>query len=149
MTLPLSARIYGRLLALYPEKLRRDFGSDMALVFADDLDAARREEGLSGVIRVWRCALGEVFRYALPEQASSAPARIAAVWLAQSIAILAFEFYLMLTRPLDAPTMFHAIFGALLLPANFMPLLAFASFWVCRDNRMVSLDLEQKDRSPC
>ena len=36
--LPLSLRIYDRLLVLYPEDLRRDHGAEMALVFAEDLD---------------------------------------------------------------------------------------------------------------
>src|SRR5205807_1636717 len=55
--LVLSSRLYRRMLILYPEDLRRDYGAEMALVFADDLAAARRERGMRGVVRVWRCAL--------------------------------------------------------------------------------------------
>jgi hypothetical protein len=57
---PLSSRLYDRLLGLYPEDLRRDFGADMALVFAEDLDTARREAGLRGVIRMWRVRAGRI-----------------------------------------------------------------------------------------
>ena len=53
MTTPaLSSRIYGRLLALYPQDLQRDYAADMAFVFAEDLAAARREDGVRGVFRV-------------------------------------------------------------------------------------------------
>lgn len=61
-----SGRIYGRLLLLYPADLRRDFGAEMAFVFGEDLAAARREAGAAGVLRVWRNALREVLRIALP-----------------------------------------------------------------------------------
>lgn len=61
-----SGRIYGRLLLLYPAKLRRDFGAEMVFVFGEEMAAARRESGALGVLRVWRNALREVLRIALP-----------------------------------------------------------------------------------
>lgn len=64
----LSSWIYTRIVFLYPEHLRRDFGMDMALVFADDLAAAWRERRVVGLIRVWWCALREVLTIALPSQ---------------------------------------------------------------------------------
>jgi hypothetical protein len=61
-----SGRLYGRLLLLYPADLRREFGAEMALVFGEDLAAAFREAGAAGVLRVWRNAVREVLRIALP-----------------------------------------------------------------------------------
>ena len=66
--LVLSSRIYGCLLRLYPKDLREDFGTDMSLVFAEDLAAASRQTGITGVIRVWSCTLGEALQIALPSQ---------------------------------------------------------------------------------
>jgi hypothetical protein len=62
--LQFSTWIYERLLFLYPAELRRDFGSEMALAFAADLEDC-------GPIRVWRCALRELLTVALPSQRSS------------------------------------------------------------------------------
>ena len=51
--LQFSIWIYQKLLFLYPEDLRRDFGGEIVLAFADDLEE-------TGVIRVWWCALARV-----------------------------------------------------------------------------------------
>ncbi len=85
---PLRSRLYGRLLVLYPEDLRRDYGVEMALAFAEDLDTARRDAGLRGVIRVWRCALVEFMRFALPGCASSPAFRVPAISVAFSVGIM-------------------------------------------------------------
>jgi hypothetical protein len=58
-TLQLNTWMYERLLYLYPEELRRDFGREMAMAFAADLEDW-------GALRVWRCALGELMTVALP-----------------------------------------------------------------------------------
>jgi hypothetical protein len=57
--LHLSVRAYRKLLILYPEDLRRDFGADMLEAFAHDLSA-------EGAFRVWRIALRELIRIGLP-----------------------------------------------------------------------------------
>jgi hypothetical protein len=64
--LRLSSRIYGGLLLLYPQELRRDFGAEMAAVFAEDLADAWRRQHSRGVFRVWWCSLCEVVRIAVP-----------------------------------------------------------------------------------
>ena len=64
----LSSRIYGGILLLYPEDLRRDFGADMASVFAEDLAEAWTTRGIRGAWRVWSGTLSEVIRIALPRQ---------------------------------------------------------------------------------
>jgi hypothetical protein len=57
---------YGRLLILYPEDLRRDFGPEMLEAFAHDLSFESSLRGLRGVVRVWRIALREVIAIGLP-----------------------------------------------------------------------------------
>ncbi len=115
--LPLSSRIYRRLLVLYPEDLRRDYGADMAFVFAEDLEAARREAGLRGVVRVWRCALCEFFRFALPDHASSPAVSVPAIWFALSSIIMSAEVALALRHSPRTPRPSHALCAALLLPS--------------------------------
>ncbi len=139
--LPLSSRIYGRLLVLYPEDLRRDYGAEMALVFAEDLDTAQRQAGMRGVIRVWRCALGEFVQFALPVCASSPAVRVPAVWFALSTAIMSGEMAMTLRNAWNAPTLFHAVCAALLLPCLSTPLMFLAVVWTCRGNAIISLDL--------
>ena len=63
-----SAALYACLLFLYPRELRWSFGNEMMLAFMDDLEAARREEGAAGVVRVWWWALYELVTVALPGQ---------------------------------------------------------------------------------
>jgi hypothetical protein len=66
-----SAWIYEKLLLLYPEDLRRDFGGEMALAFADDIEAAWGHGRVTGVILVWWCAVRELLTVALPGQSSN------------------------------------------------------------------------------
>jgi hypothetical protein len=60
----MNAWLYEKLLLLYPEDLRRDFGAEMALAFADDIE-------IMGALRVWWCALRELVTVALPGQRSN------------------------------------------------------------------------------
>lgn len=59
-----STWMYRKLLFLYPEDLRREFGGEIVLAFAADLEE-------SGSIRVWRCAVRELLTVALPGQTSN------------------------------------------------------------------------------
>jgi hypothetical protein len=149
-TLPVSSRgslslqIYVRLLLLYPEDLRRDHAADMALVFAEDLDAARREAGMRGLIRIWWCTLVEFLRFALPGLASSPAARVPGVWFALSTAIMSVEMAMAVHHTPAVMTPFHAVCGALLLPALTTPGMALFSMWACRGGALISLDLAGK-----
>jgi hypothetical protein len=69
--LSLSIRLYSATLPLYPPDLRRDFGREMAEVFAEDLVEALRHSGIAGFMRVWYCALSELIRIAAPSQAEN------------------------------------------------------------------------------
>ncbi len=77
--LRLSSRIYDKLLFLYPEDLRRDFGDEIALAFADDMEAAWRQRRVLGIIYVWCCAIREVLTVALPGQASNPSVLVPAI----------------------------------------------------------------------
>ena len=60
----MNAWLYQKLLLLYPLDLRRDFGGEMTLAFAEDIKNI-------GSLRVWWCALREVLTVALPGQRSN------------------------------------------------------------------------------
>jgi hypothetical protein len=128
--LPLSSRLYGRLLVLYPEDLRRDYGAEMALAFAEDLDTARREAGIRGAIRVWGCALGEFLRFALPGRATSSAVRVPAITLAL------FTGMTMGFLPGALREPFRMI---LVLPLFGAPFIALLSLWACRGDAIISL----------
>jgi hypothetical protein len=139
--LPLSSRIYCRLLVLYPEDLRRDYGADMALVFADDLDAARRETGTRGVIHVWRCALGEFLRFGLAGCVASTTVRVPVISFVLFSAMLSGEMIVATRHAPDARTLFHALRAALLLPLFSTPFVSLLSVWACRGSVVHSLGL--------
>lgn len=61
-----SRGLYKMLLFAYPGDFRLRFGSEMATIFSDLICDEWEHNGLSGVARVWRSALGEVFSVAVP-----------------------------------------------------------------------------------
>jgi hypothetical protein len=138
---PWSARVYRRLLVLYPEDLRRDFGADMALVFADDLDQARRESGMRGVARVWRCSIGEFVRYGLSGCASRPTMRVFGISVALLFAMMSGVMAMaqcQSTRVLPLSYKLGVVFA---MPLFSTPLLFLLSLWICRGSSTVSLDL--------
>jgi hypothetical protein len=60
----MNAWLYQKLLLLYPQDLRREFGAEMTLAFAEDVQNM-------GNLRVWWCALRELVSVALPGQVSN------------------------------------------------------------------------------
>jgi hypothetical protein len=74
-----SVQLYERLLRLYPRELRREFGSEMILAFADDLEAAWSDARIAGVAQIWWYALREMVTVALPGQRSN-PSIIVPAW---------------------------------------------------------------------
>jgi len=137
MTIPLprSSRIYAFLLALYPADLRRNYGPEMALVFAEHLVAARREHGLRGVARVWRQTIGEFLRLALPGCLSNSAVRVPAI---ASLVIL--TSLIAALTPRGAPDPLIA-FAAAILPTSNLPIIALLCMWACRGRAVDSLHL--------
>jgi hypothetical protein len=140
-----SLRLYTRLLALYPADLRRDFGAEMALVFADDLETARRDAGMRGVWRVWRVALCECVRFALPELASHAVVRVSAVYFLMSTVVMAGEMYLAFSHHGLPTTPLRAVAAALMMPVMSTPMLAGLLMVLMRGSRLVSLGLSRPE----
>ena len=66
-----SCGLYKMLLFAYPSDFRLRFGSEMVTTFADLICGEREHNGLPGVVRVWRSALGGVFSVAVPLQLQS------------------------------------------------------------------------------
>ena len=66
-----SVWIYQKLLLVYPEDLRRDFGEEMVLAFAEDLEQAWGDARLAGVLQIWWYAIRELVTIGLPGQASN------------------------------------------------------------------------------
>lgn len=66
-----SSAVYQRLLFLYPQDLREEFGSEMTLAFADDLQSAWSDGEVTRVLRIWWSALCEIGTVALPGQQSN------------------------------------------------------------------------------
>jgi hypothetical protein len=145
-TLPLSLRIYDRLLVLYPDDLRRDHGTEMALVFAEDLNAARRTAGWRGTMRVWRCVLGEFLRFALPECLSSPAVRVPLISLALFVATTGAEISLALRHSVHPASYFHANGVAVVLPMFASPFIALLAVWTCRGGTATSLHLSGTNR---
>ncbi len=56
--------LYRKLLLLYSQDLRREFGAEMTLAFAEDIKNM-------GNLRVWCCAMRELLTVALPGQRSN------------------------------------------------------------------------------
>ena len=151
-TLQWSSHIYSRLLVLYPEDLRREYGTEMALVFADDLEAARRESGVRGVLRVWRCALSEFLRYALPRHLSSPVVRVPAIGLAVTFSGLCAEMMIARHHAPGAPEFFYRVGIALTLPILSSPAVSLLALWACRNSDTISLDLSdprREEQVPC
>jgi hypothetical protein len=100
--------IYRILLRLYPNEMRRRWEGEMIETFALQLADARQEAGWGGVLRVWFCAVRELFQIALPLQVASAALVIPAVSLAGSGAI-----FLGLTWALENSLALRVLYGHL------------------------------------
>ena len=67
----LSRRVYARLLYLYPNEHRLEYGASMLQLFTDQLRSAYRDEGGRGVFSLWLRTLLDLGVSALKEQFSS------------------------------------------------------------------------------
>jgi len=73
MTSPVrvSCGLYKMLLFTYPSDFRQRFETEMVTTFSDLIRSEWKHNGLPGVARVWRSAVGEVFSVAVPLQLRS------------------------------------------------------------------------------
>jgi hypothetical protein len=119
----MNAWLYQKLLLLYPHYLRRDFGAEMTLAFADDIE-------IMGAPRVWWCALREVLTVALPAQRSNRSVLVPALSFALCALIQSAEIWIgsHQAHRVEYPPLPEAIF-VVLLPSL---LNAFVAFVVTR-----------------
>jgi hypothetical protein len=132
--------MYQRLLRFYPADLHRDYGAEMTLVFVEDLESARREAGLRGVVRVWTRALGEFVRFALLPQAASPLVLVPALTFAVFAAMMSVEMGLALRYLPAAATPLQELRPSQTVPLFSTPFISLAVVLVSR-RRIESLGL--------
>jgi hypothetical protein len=133
----MSARIYGWLVDFYPEDLRRDFGEEMVLVFEEEL----RDAGLAGAVRVWRRALVEFVRLALPNCVANPVLRVPAIMLAFCAFSMGTDLVLLYAKGARARFTFVA-----LLPTLTSVIIPLAVMWACRSRPLTKLHLTDTER---
>ena len=87
--------LYKMLLFAYPSDFRLRFGSEMVTTFSDLICAEWEHNGLPGVARVWRSALGEVFSAAVPLQLQRSIVVATSLALLSSLALFMAVFHAM------------------------------------------------------
>jgi hypothetical protein len=114
-----SVRLYERLLLLYPRELRCEFGSEMILAFADDLETAWGDARIAGVAQVWWYALRELLTVALPAQRSNRSVLVPALSFLLAASTQSTELYLAYHQVarVDAFWLLDSIRFAVLLPS--------------------------------
>ncbi|HYP14203.1 MAG TPA: hypothetical protein VEQ63_09780 [Bryobacteraceae bacterium] len=93
-TLAWSSILYRNLLRMCPVELRDQFGSEMTLVFEDDLHDAWLKDGLWGVVSVWRCAVPELLHSGLSNACSTPSILVALISFVASACCLGGELAL-------------------------------------------------------
>ena len=90
-----SCGLYKILLLAYPSDFRLRFGGEMVATFSDLICDEWERNGLRGVARVWRSALGEVVSAAVPLQLQSSIVVATSLSLLSSLALFMAIFYAM------------------------------------------------------
>ena len=90
-----SCGLYKMLLLAYPADFRLRFGTEMVTTFSDLLCDEWEHNGLPGVARVWRSALGEVRSAAVPLHLQSSIVVAMSLSLVSSFALFVAIFYAM------------------------------------------------------
>jgi len=91
----LSCGLYKVLLFTYPSDFRLRFESEMVTTFSDLLCGEWKHNGVPGVARVWRSALGEVFSVAVPLHLQSLNVIPISLALLSSLALFMTVFHAM------------------------------------------------------
>jgi hypothetical protein len=94
-TVRASCGLYKMLLFAYPSDFRLRFGSEMVTTFSDLICGEWEHDGLPGVARVWRSALGEVFSAAVPLQLQRSIVVATSLALLSSLALFMAVFHAM------------------------------------------------------
>ena len=135
-----NVTMYVLLLSLYPEHLRRDYGAEMTLVFAEELESARRETGLSGVLRMWVGVLAEFIHFAIPEQASNPAVLVPASTFAVFAIMIGSEMTMALRYAPAFAALLHELPATVTIPLFSTPIVSLAVVRVSR-RRIAPLSL--------
>lgn len=92
-----SSWIYGALILLCPVELRREFGAEICTVFAEELDDAWRTRGFAGAVGVWRNAVCDVIRMAIPGLRANPAIAVTAVSVGLNVLVVGTEVLIYLT----------------------------------------------------
>lgn len=133
----MNTRIYGWLVGFYPADLRRDFGEEMVLVFAEEL----RDAGFARAARVWRRALVEFFQLALPGWAAHPALRVPAIMLAFCALSMGIDLLTLCTSGVRARFYFVGM-----IPTFAMVAIPMAVMWACRGRAVIKLHLDGRGR---
>jgi len=90
-----SCGLYKMLLFTYPREFRQRFKCEMVSTFSDLICGEWEQNGLPGVARVWRSALGEVFSVAVPLHLQSPIVVTTSLALLSSFALFIAVFHAM------------------------------------------------------
>jgi hypothetical protein len=126
--------IYAWLLTFYPEDLRREYGEEMTLVFADEIRSR-------GKLRVWWSALREFLRFAVPHTLSRPALRVPIIGAAFFSHCFIAEF--VMDRVTHMPPRF--VFVAA-LPSFAPVLLPLVVIWACRGRAVISLGIAECEK---
>ena len=132
-----SAWLSAKLLLLYPSDLRREFGCEMTLAFADDMAAL-------GVFHVWWCALRELLVVALPAQMSNRCVLVPALSFALAAVTMSLELWLAFHRVahVDVARLADSIRFAVLLPSVLNAMVALVVTRVLAHYSITALQLD-------
>jgi hypothetical protein len=139
-----SARLYEKLLLLYPEDLRRHFGAEMVLAFVDDMEAAWGDARIAGVLQIWWYALREIVTVALPAQTSNPCVLVPALSFVLTVLTQGAELSLALHNVIfvDNSRLLDDIRWAVLLPSAANACVAFVVTRFYASSSITSLRLE-------
>lgn len=96
----LAGHIYGLMLFVYPAPFRREFGSDMAQVFRDDMRGTLHEHGQLGLFGLWLITFFDLIKTAFAEhiwELFHMPVEKLTRWSGLAIALGAPLFYMTFT----------------------------------------------------
>lgn len=130
---PVSERLYGALLYLYPKSFRATYGRQMRLTFRDACRAAHQRRGAGGLLALWLPTLLDLFKSALEERARQGEltmSKTRLIALAGPLTILVGSMWLVasigefvLLTGLGSPDTFWDIFWFFPIFLSFVPML--------------------------
>jgi hypothetical protein len=142
--LNISSWTYQKLIYLYHQDLRREFGDEMLLAFVDDLEESWREAGVAGVLRIWWWTIRELLTVAVPSQRSNPCVVVPLLSFLLAALVQAAELCVALhnVARVDSAVLLSAIQLTVLLPSFLNALVALVVTRVLANYSIIALQLE-------